>query len=188
MSDRLYLSLWLDGQSPLLLRHRFAKILGGFPFSKLAPGIDVTVRAVSNAEAALLEQSFAGPEQLADLTAALDVWQSPDTSFEVEASWDLMVKTGDDWRLSPVRVSLIAYGPEFERERGEDFRIEFGREAHFLPEGESPVSFRVIQGNIASLLRLVKDLDQTLAVKKRLLWSESGENFAERLAALAAST
>jgi hypothetical protein len=39
----------------------------------------------------------------------------------------------------------------------------------------------VIQSNIKSLLKLVHDLDDALPVETRLLWSESGENFAEKL-------
>jgi hypothetical protein len=34
---------------------------------------------------------------------------------------------------------------------------------------------------VQSLLRLVHDLEEKLSVERRLLWSESGENFAEKL-------
>jgi hypothetical protein len=37
------------------------------------------------------------------------------------------------------------------------------------------------QSNIKSLLKLVHDLDDVLSVSKRRLWTESGENFAEKL-------
>ena len=59
--------------------------------------------------------------------------------------------------------------------------IEFGIDANFLPQPDLPDSPRVIQSNIKSLLKLVHDLDDALLVETRMLWSESGENFAEKL-------
>jgi hypothetical protein len=43
----------------------------------------------------------------------------------------------------------------------------------------------MVEGNIRSLLKLVADVEAALPIQKRLLWSESGGNFAERLAELA---
>jgi hypothetical protein len=46
----------------------------------------------------------------------------------------------------------------------------------------------MIQSNIQSLLKLVHDLDDALPVETRRLWSESGDNFSDKLhQALAAS-
>jgi hypothetical protein len=39
----------------------------------------------------------------------------------------------------------------------------------------------MVQSNIKSLLKLVHDLDDALPVETRRLWSESGENFSEKL-------
>ena len=59
--------------------------------------------------------------------------------------------------------------------------IEFGIDANFLPQPELPDSPRMIESNIKSLLKLVHDLDDALPVETRLLWSESGENFSDKL-------
>jgi hypothetical protein len=59
--------------------------------------------------------------------------------------------------------------------------IEFGIDANFLPQPDLPDSPRMIESNIKSLLKLVHDLDDALPVETRRLWSESGENFAEKL-------
>ena len=80
-----------------------------------------------------------------------------------------------------MRVSLCCYGPEFARDLGEDLRIEFGVDAHFLPQPDLPKSLTMTQSNIKGLLRLVHELDDALTVDKRHVWSESGENFADRL-------
>jgi hypothetical protein len=38
-----------------------------------------------------------------------------------------------------------------------------------------------VQSNIRSILHLADDLEEALTVERRLLWSESEDNFAERL-------
>lgn len=184
MADRLYLSLWLKNPSPLTFKKRFLKVVETFPFSKLGPNMVLTVRAVSNQEAALMEDSFAGATLLDQMNDALEAWNALDTSFELEAAWDLLLPTEAEWKLQPSKILLIGYAQDFEREHGEDLRIEFGNENIFLPSPESPASFRYVEDNIKSLLYLVKQLETALPIQKRLLWSESGSNFAERLAML----
>jgi hypothetical protein len=39
----------------------------------------------------------------------------------------------------------------------------------------------MVQSNIKSLLKLVHDSDDALPVETRRLWSESGDNFSEKL-------
>ena len=63
----------------------------------------------------------------------------------------------------------------------EDLRIDFGIDAHYLPRPGVPGAARMIESNIKSVLRLVHELDSSLPVSKRLLETESGYNFAERL-------
>jgi hypothetical protein len=53
-------------------------------------------------------------------------------------------------------------------------------DANFLPQPELPNHLRMAQSNIRSLLKLTHDLDDALGGERRL-WSESGENFAEKL-------
>ena len=78
-------------------------------------------------------------------------------------------------------VSLNCFGPEFPSEAGEQLLIEFGLDLHFLPDPDQELSLSTVRHNIRGLLHLVEDLDASLAVQKRQLWSESGENFADRL-------
>ena len=128
-----------------------------------------------------------------------DLWQF--------GSEDASGPSSEAWKLAPARVALCCFGPEFDqspsgdsgaRERprspviefphpGDDLglgcalEIEFGIDAHFLPQPELPGSARMTESNIKSLLKLVHDLDDALPVETRRLWSESGENFAEKL-------
>ncbi len=184
MADRLYLSLWLKNPSPLTLKRRYIKLIESFPFSKLAPTLLLTVRAVSNREAALFEDTFPDISALDRIQAAVEAWNSTDASFELEGAWDLLQPNGAEWTLQSSKVNLIGYASDYEREKDEDLRIEFGNESPFLPVSDAPASFRYVEGNIKSLLRLVKELETVLPVEKRLLWSESGDSFAERLAAM----
>ncbi len=80
-------------------------------------------------------------------------------------------------------VSLFCFGPEFESDAGEHLQIDFGIDTWFLPQAEAPGSARLAQSNIRSLLSLVHELDDVLAIERRRLETESGENFAERLQA-----
>lgn len=184
MADRLFLSLWLRDQPPVAAPARLERLLERFPFSRLAPRVSLAVRAVSTREAPLFEDSFA-TGGLAPLSEAAAAWTSDDAAFEVDGAWDLLTEEAGAWKLSPVHVLILAFGPGFERDEGEDLRIEFGTETPFVPKPESPESFRYVQENIRSLLRLVKDIEESLPVARRKLWSESGANFAERLASLA---
>lgn len=184
MADRLFLSLWLREGKRESMAAELLRVLQRFPVSRLAPRVSLAVRAISMSEAALFEDSFVAGD-LTALEEAVKAWTSADAAFEVEAAWDLLIEQGGTWSLRPVRVTILAFGSGFEREEGEDLRIEFGTESPFVPVPESPESFRYVQENIRSLLRLVKDLENALPVARRALWSESGDNFAERLAGLA---
>ncbi len=184
MTDRLYLSLWWKDPQPETMLPRMMRLLATFPFSRLMPQVSLTVRAVSPSEAPILEESFVGPNALEQVGESASGFSLADASVEVEGAWDLLIRDGEIWKLSPVGVAISAFGLEYEREGGEDLRIEFGTESPFIPETESPESFRYAQENIRSLLRLMKDLDSSLPVANRRLWSESGENFAGRLASL----
>ena len=169
-----------------MLRH-FQRILDKFPFSKLST-VEPTLRIypVSYAETPVLEAAFPNPPEPERILASAREFQNPDCCFLVEAFWDLWRWDGD-WALRPARVILACFGPEFDSERGETVRIEFGLEEQFLPTGDRE-SMAMIRANIQSLLRLVHDLDDSLPVERRQLWSESGENFADKLQAALAAT
>jgi len=127
-----------------------------------------------------------GPVNLEDIFASFGDYQGEDVAYQLEGWWDLWQFQGD-WRLSPARVVLSCFGPEFDngthRELGdqEDLRIDFGVDSNYLPAKDIPGSGKLIESNIRSLLRLVHELETSLPVAKRRLETESGENFADRL-------
>ena len=159
----------------------YEKMLRLFPYSRLARHPSTfKVIPVNYTEAPVLEVPYPAPVPIdAILTAAKD-FENPDSAYRLETWWDLWQYEGD-WNLGPSRVCLSCFGPSFDRESDADLEIEFGLDENFLPQPHLAESLRLIQSNIKSLLKLVHDLDDGLPVESRRLWSESGENFSEKL-------
>ncbi len=153
-----------------------------FPFSKLASTAStMMIMAVDRSEAPVAEyplDSHPDPDEVVRLAKE---FKERDTAVQLDAYWDLWGVLDGDWKLLPAPVSILAFGPDFEREAGEDFRIDFGTETRFLPGPEGAASLKMVQSNIKSLLRLVHELDNILPVEKRHLATESAENFAAKL-------
>ena len=182
MADQLYLSYWLRGFTEHNMLRHWERMLLRFPFSRLSPRAELTVHAIALTEAPLLVREFNGEIPVDGVLEASRGFLHADTGFVLETAWDIW-QLETEWRLLPAQVTLNCFGPLFPSERGEQLLIEFGLDAPFLPsEGEgNPLA--PVRHNIRGLLHLVEDLDSALAVDKRQLWSESGENFAERLQA-----
>jgi len=181
MADQLYLSYWLRGFSEENMLRKFERLLRTFPFSAAATAVTtLRIYAMEYAEPPLLEVSFAGatgPEQIVEAAAQ---FQNADCAFLVGGSWDLW-QPENGWQLSPAGVVLACFGPQFQNEAGDQLRLELGLDFHFLPPAGQTSANRKVQSNIRSLLRLSHDLDGAFPVERRLLWTESGENFAEKL-------
>lgn len=178
MSDRLYLSCWVRGFSDSNLLRHFAKMLDVFPFSRLSKtGPVVRVYAISYVEPPVFERVFDPGSSVADLITAARDFAQPDCCVEVETAWDLW-QHHDDWKLWPSAVTLSCFGSAFEYEHDDNLRIDFGLDSKFLPAEDIEGSLRIQQSNLRSLLHLVSEIDKAVPIERRLLWSESGANFA----------
>jgi hypothetical protein len=181
MADQLYLSYWLRNYSEQNMLRHYEKLLKLFPFSRLARQPSTfKVLAVDYNQPPMLEIPFPAPIPLEQVIAAAKDFQNADCCYRLESWWDLW-QFDSKWELTPARVALSCFGPEFEKENDAHLDIEFGIDAHFLPQPEILDSLPMVQSNIKSLLKLVHDLDDALPVETRQLWSESGENFSEKL-------
>lgn len=187
MTDQLFLSIWLDADGRRNRLLQFEKLLQFFPFSQREqPQSVISIHAIDTTEPPLLERPVNGPLNLQDVLETLRDYQGGDVAYRVESWWDLWQFEGD-WVLKPVRVALSCFGPEFDNgteqrtAQQEDLRIDFGVDAHYLPRPGVEGGARLTESNIKSLLRLVHELEQRLAIEKRKLETESGENFAVRL-------
>jgi hypothetical protein len=165
---------------------QFGKMLGAFPFSKLAKrGPVLRVYAVNLAEAPVFEREFPVSaetgEIVADILESAREFMQADCACEVDTFWDLWLFDGD-WKLRPAPVTLSCFGPDFEKgDHDDQLRIEFGPDSRFLPSPGVEGSLRMGQSNLKSLLHLIGDLERALDLESRQVWSESGANFAEML-------
>ncbi len=181
MPDPLTLSLWIRGFREETLPDCFEKVLRAFPFSRLRPGLSaLRVYAIEFVEPAVFEHLLTAEAAVEDVLELAAEFRNPDCAYVVEGWWDLWQYTGD-WQLTPARVSISCYGPDFENELGDNFRLELGPDTLFLPDPAIPDGVRKVHSNLQSVVRLAGDLAAVLPVARRRLWSESGENFAERL-------
>jgi hypothetical protein len=184
VADQLYVSWRLRGFNEATMARLFAELLRAFPFSKLAAaGPALHVHAVSEHEPAVFEQAYLREQGLEPLVEGLNQFLSPDSVAIVDATWDLW-QYDREWKLRPTRVALLCFGPHFEHDSDDHMRLELGIDTHFLPQPELPNYLFMAQSNIRSLLHLIEDLDAVLPIERRRLWSESGENFAARLAGI----
>lgn len=183
MADLLYLSYWLRGYTGNNMIRHFEKLLGRFPFSTQTAGAgSLRISAVSFQEPPLLERSFEQGMTVASICELARQFAHHDCACEVTAWWDLWEYDGS-WKLRPCEAGLVCFGPEFPRDEQEHLRIDFGVDSRFLPQPEHPDHTTPVRSNIQGLLRLVHELDDAMPVERRMLWTESGENFADRLRA-----
>jgi hypothetical protein len=181
MADQLYLSYWIDGFTEHNMLRFYEKALRLFPVSRLNGNAStLRITPINITEPALFEQAFAPGFTTEDVIHSAKAFNHADCAYQFDTSWDLW-QHEQDWALAPSRVSLACFGPEFERDLGENLRVDFGVDANFLPRTDVEGALTMAQSNIRSLLKFVHDLDDALAANRRQLWTESGESFAERL-------
>ena len=181
MADQLYLSYWLRAFNQINMLRQYEKLLRLFPFSGLSKQACVfRILAVDYGQPAIFERAYPTPPELSDVLAAAADFQHADCCYRLDAAWDLW-QYENDWKVAPAPVSLVCFGPDFENETGDNLRVEFGVDANFLPQPDSPGEVLMVQSNIRSLLKLVHDVDDKLAAERRSLWTESGENFHDKL-------
>lgn len=151
-----------------------------FPFSRLAlRGPVVRVYAVEHSEPPQFEREFPPaadiPESVREMIESFREFMHEDSLCEIDAAWDLWQYDGD-WRLAPVTVTLICLGPDFDDATGDQLRIEFGPDSHFIPDPEIAASVQMTQSNLKSLVHLVHEIEKAIDLDRRLLWSESGDS------------
>ncbi|MEJ7606053.1 MAG: hypothetical protein WKF37_07250 [Bryobacteraceae bacterium] len=139
MADQLYLSYRVRGfNSGNMLLH-YEKMLAVFPYSRLsqAPAL-LRVNAIATSEPALIERIFEPPLDVEEMLSAANVATAPDCSVEIEVYWDLW-QFVEEWKLTPSRVTLACFGPDFEELEGDHLRVAFGIDTHYLPQTGLPM-------------------------------------------------
>ena len=191
MPDRLFLSVWLKEYDEERALTALEKTLEAFPYSPAVPGVrSVSVHPLDWSEPVAMEEEFAEGAEAAYAMELAAEFKNPDCAYQATAFWDLWEFRQNGgaggWRQIPHAVKIIAYGPQFEgrQERGH-LELDLGLETPFLAE-EEPIAFASdyrerIQANIQKLVELVRALSGRLPTRRRLLWTESGESFVEKI-------
>ena len=181
VADQLYLSYKLRAFSNMNMLRNWERVLRVFPFSRLSQTAStVRVSAVSFSEPPLFERSLPDPFDLDAVLELAKEFTGSDCAAQLESKWDLWQYT-NEWKLAPARVVFSSFASEFEDSDGDHLRVDFGPDSLFLPDPDLPNAAFMAQSNIKSLLHFVHEADSALTVESRRLWTESGENFAERL-------
>jgi len=182
VADQLYLSYKMHNPMAQQVVRGLEKLLRAFPFSKLTKGATtLRILAVRIGEPALYEESYEAPFDPELALSAIREFAAADVALELEAWWEMWQFEKGEWKLLPARVTMSAFCPEYESDREDDIRVEFGIDTHFLPQPKLPNFLFMARSNIKSLLHLVHELDAAFPAAVRTLWSESGANFAARL-------
>lgn len=116
-----------------------------------------------------------------------------DFAYEFEMMWELWVADGGGgldavWKQEPWVVRITGFGPEFDEgafEQNGQIRIDLGSDTPFLQEEVEldQQSAAYVKQNVQKLVDLTAGIQKSAGAATRLLWSESGENLAQKLIA-----
>ena len=126
------------------------------------------------------------------VTEALEILHD-DFAYEFELKWELWVPEsvgGLDpiWRQEPVVVRVVGFAPQFDEqafEQNGQVRVDFGLDTPFLLEDIDldEVGAEHVKRNVQKLVDVTNSIQENCGISSRLLWSESGENLAQKLIA-----
>ncbi len=198
MADRLYLSLWFPNFRLPALAPAIVSVLK--QFSPAGQPLRVHAAAaypISWNEAPFYQRIYeedevkeSAPEAaVAEATAILH----DDFAYEFELKWDLWVPEtvgGLDpiWKQEPAKVHVVGFGPEFDEgayEQNGQVRVDFGLDTSFLLEDMEldEIGAEYVKRNVQKLVDVTNAIQENCGISSRLLWSDSGENLAQKLIA-----
>jgi hypothetical protein len=188
MADILYYSLWYTDFEMIEMLPHALRALQQFVPSKALPGItQVEVHPISWNEPTILEQRYRpGISPEAAIVIAADLLHE-DYAYVYESNWDLWApQPSGEWTLQPTPVGFIVRGEEFEQGEAQtqgEIQVDFGLDVPFLHEElhlTEELESRV-RANVQMLVDFIHRVEKNAGTATRLLWSESGENLAQKL-------
>lgn len=197
MADQLYLSLWFPNFRLQTLPAALVQVLKQLP----AAGGTAKVSAaaaypIAWQESPVFQRVFTSDDE--DATPEEAVTEATqqlhdDFAYEFEIRWDLWAPEsvgGLDavWRKESRIVRVVGFGPEFDEgsyEQDGHIRIDFGTDTFFLHEDVDldSIGAERVRQNVKSLVDLTNAVQENCGISSRLLWSESGEDLAQKLIA-----
>jgi hypothetical protein len=190
VADSLYFSLWFPSFELDEMLPRVLAVMRQFPFSAQQPGIGyVAVHPVSWNEPTIFEQQLRPGITPGEAVLLASDLLHEDYSYLFEAFWDLWILAEDQqWSLQPSVVKFLVHGVEFEEgtyQHDGHVQVDFGIDSPFLQDEvqlSSEAETRV-RANVQKLVEFTNKAEKGSGASGRLLWSDSEENFAQKLIA-----
>jgi hypothetical protein len=198
MADRLYLSLWFPNFRLPALAPAIVSVIQQFAGVGHGPRVHAAAAyPISWNETPFYQRIYeeeevqeSAPERaVAEATEILH----DDFAYEFEIKWDLSAPEtvgGLDptWRQQPAIVRVVGFGPEFDEgayEQNGHVRVDFGLDTPFLLDELEldKVGAEHIKRNVQKLVDVTNAIQENCGISSRLLWSDSGENLAQKLIA-----
>ena len=198
MADQLYLSLWYPNFRLESLPAALVSVLEQFPAAGGSPRVHAaTVYPISWTETPTYQRIY-GEDEVEESAPAIAVAEAAeqlydDLAYEFEVKWDLWIaETAGDldptWRRETRVARVTGFGPHFDDaayEQNGHIRVDFGTDTPFL-EDDVPLDSegaKRVEQNLQQLVAFTKAVEQNCGISSRLLWSDSGENLAQKLIA-----
>ena len=196
MADQLYLSLWFPGFRMDSLGSAIVSVLKQFSLVGGASTISAAAAyPISWNEAPAFQRIYVDAEeaQIEQAVAETMELMHDDFAYEFEIKWDLWTPLTEGdldviWKKEPQIARVVGFGPEFDDrayEQNGHVRVDLGLDTFFLHEDVEldPESAEYLKRNVAILVDLTNAIQANCGISSRLLWSESGENLAQKLIA-----
>jgi hypothetical protein len=198
MADRLYLSLWFPNFRLPALAPAIVSVVKQFGGPGHVPRVHTaSAYPISWNETPFYQRIYeedevreSAPEQAVALATEI---LHDDFAYEFELKWDLwMAQTvgGLDptWKQEPVIVRVVGFAPQFDEgayEQNGQVRVDFGLDTPFLLEEIEldQVGAEHVKRNVQKLVEVTNRIQENCGISSRLLWSDSGENLAQKLIA-----
>jgi hypothetical protein len=198
MADRLYLSLWFPNFRLVALAPALVTVIRQFS----APGGSPRIHAAATYPISWNEppvyQRIYEEDEVKESAPELAVAEATellhdDFAYEFEFKWDLWIAETEGlldptWKLEPVMVHVVGFGPHFDEgayEQNGQVRVDFGLDIPFLLEeiDLDKMAAEYVKRNVQKLVEVTNAIQENCGISSRLLWSDSGENLAQKLIA-----
>jgi hypothetical protein len=198
MADKLYLSLWFPNFRLQSLATAMVSVIKQFSGDGSEPQVHAAAAYPLSWNETPLYQRIYEKDEVQEATperavAAATENLHDDYAYEFEVKWDLwQAETvgGLDatWKQEPVTVRVVGFGPEFDDgayEQNGHVRVDFGLDTPFLQDEVDldEVNAEYIKRNVQRMVDVTNAIQQNCGISSRLLWSDSGENLAQKLIA-----
>jgi len=196
MADQIYLSLWFPNFRLEALAPAVISVLKQFSLVGGASSVSgAAAYPLSWNEAPIFQRIFVDAEEAAFEQAVPEAMEllHDDCAYEFEIKWDLwspVEEGGLDvvWKKDPCIARVVGFGPEFDDgayEQNGHVRVDFGLDTFFLHDDVDldPEGAEYVKRNVTMLVDLTNAIQRNCGISSRLLWSESGENLAQKLVA-----